>query len=38
MSTATADTIVTMQDETQVSLSSFWQELPLVLVFLRHFG
>ena len=34
----TADPMVTIQDWTQVSLSSFWQEGPLVLVFLRHFG
>jgi peroxiredoxin len=32
------DLTVTLSDNTTKRLSEFWQERPLVLVFLRHFG
>jgi peroxiredoxin len=32
------DLTVTLLDDSTIRLSEFWQERPLVLVFLRHFG
>jgi hypothetical protein len=32
------DTAVTLSDGTQGQLKDFWEDGPLVLVFLRHFG
>jgi hypothetical protein len=32
------DPVVTLSDGAQTPLSRFWQDQPLVLVFLRHFG
>ncbi len=32
------DLTVTLSDNSTKRLSAFWQERPLVLVFLRHFG
>jgi len=32
------DAIVTTLDGQQVSLASYWQTQPVLLVFLRHFG
>ncbi|MGA9537193.1 MAG: hypothetical protein WBR24_14905 [Desulfobacterales bacterium] len=32
------DLTVTLSDDSAKRLSEFWQERPLVLVFLRHFG
>jgi peroxiredoxin len=32
------DLTVTLSDNSTKRLSEFWQERPLVLVFLRHFG
>jgi hypothetical protein len=33
-----ADLTVALSDNSTKRLSEFWQERPLVLVFLRHFG
>jgi len=32
------DPIVTLSDGAEIRLSRLWQDQPLVLVFLRHFG
>lgn len=35
---AAPDAAVTLSDGTDGRLKDFWEEQPLVLVFLRHFG
>jgi hypothetical protein len=35
---AAPDAAVTLSDGTKGQLKDFWEDAPLVLVFLRHFG
>ena len=32
------DSVVVLDDESKKRLSDYWQDKPLVLVFLRHYG